>query len=113
MLYKFKSKASGDVIMLGPNGDELLRLLGREPAPRGILEVAHMDQALARIEAALAAEAQAGRDAVADEETDEVPDEEGAAAREKARVALRQRLWPIVDMIQRSRQAGEPIVWGV
>ena len=109
MLYKFKSKASGDVIMLGPNGDELLRVLGREPAPRGILEVAHMDEALARIEAALAAEAQAGRDAAADEE----PDEEEVAAREKARVALRQRLWPIVDMIQRSRQAGEPIVWGV
>ena len=110
MLYKFKSKASGDVIMLGPNGDELLRLLGREPAPRGILEVAHMDEALARIEAALAEESQAGREPDAGEEPDE---EEDAAAREKARVALRQRLWPIVDMIRRSREAGEPIVWGV
>jgi hypothetical protein len=36
MLYKFKSKAAGDVIMLGPNGDQVLRLLGRAPAPSGI-----------------------------------------------------------------------------
>lgn len=107
MLYKFKSKASGDVIMLGPNGDELLRVLGREPAPRGILEVAHMDDALARIEAALAAEQQAAQQAA-----DEGQDEE-AAALEKAHVALRQRLWPIVEMIRRSSEAGEPIVWGV
>ena len=34
MLYKFKSKAAGDVIMLGPNGDHVLRLAGREPAAR-------------------------------------------------------------------------------
>ena len=31
MLYKFKSKAAGDVIMLGPNGDQMLRIIGREP----------------------------------------------------------------------------------
>jgi len=24
MIYKFKSKAAGDVIMLGPNGDETI-----------------------------------------------------------------------------------------
>ena len=29
MIYKFKSAASGDVIMLGPNGDAMLRLLGQ------------------------------------------------------------------------------------
>jgi hypothetical protein len=40
MIYKFKSKATGDVIMLGPHGDQLLRLLGREPALKGIIEPA-------------------------------------------------------------------------
>jgi hypothetical protein len=47
MIYKFKSKATGDLIMLGPNGDQLLRLLGREPAPKGIIEVADMPSAAA------------------------------------------------------------------
>ena len=42
MLYKFKSKASGDVIMNGPHGDELLRLLGREPAAKGIVQHADL-----------------------------------------------------------------------
>ena len=26
MLYKFKSKAAGDLIMMGPSGDEILRI---------------------------------------------------------------------------------------
>ncbi|HMQ73901.1 MAG TPA: DUF1840 domain-containing protein, partial [Rubrivivax sp.] len=28
--------------MLGPHGDHFLSLLGRDPAPKGIIEVAHM-----------------------------------------------------------------------
>lgn len=108
MLYKFRSKASGDVLMLGPHGDEFLRVIGREPSARGILEPAHMADALARIEAALAAEAQAGTPAADDED-----DESVAEAREKARVQLRQRLWPMADMIRRAQAEDESIVWGV
>ena len=40
MLYRFKSKAGADVVMLADSGEAVLRLLGREPAPQGILEVA-------------------------------------------------------------------------
>ena len=32
MIYRFRSPATGDVVMLGASGDELLRILGREPA---------------------------------------------------------------------------------
>ena len=28
MIYKFKSKAAGDVIMMGPSGDQVLRIIG-------------------------------------------------------------------------------------
>ena len=28
-------------------------------------------------------------------------------------VALRQRLWPLVEMLRRAQAAGEPVVWGV
>ena len=108
MLYKFKSKASGDVIMLAPNGDALLRAVGREPAARGIFEPAAMPAAIAAIQQAIAADEAARADAEAE-----------AAARGEAvpprgdGVALRQRLWPMVEMLQRASAAGEPVVWGV
>ena len=40
MLYKFKSKATGDVIMLGANGDQVMRIIRKEPAAQGIIAVA-------------------------------------------------------------------------
>jgi Domain of unknown function (DUF1840) len=102
MLYKFRSKAAGDVIMLGPNGDQMLRLLGREPAPKGIIEVAHMAAAIAALQAAVQADEAARAEAERD----------GRSSANKE-VALRQRVWPMVDMMTRSAQADEPIVWGV
>ncbi len=101
MIYKFKSSATGDLIMLGPQGDQLLRLLGREPAPRGIIEVAAMPAALAALQAAIAAaEAPAAPD-----------DGDGDDARPA--VGLRQRLWPMVEMLRRAQAADAAVVWGV
>ena len=37
MLYKFKSKAAGDLIMLEPNGRRVLQIIGKEPGPKGIV----------------------------------------------------------------------------
>jgi hypothetical protein len=54
MIYKFKSAATGDVIMLGPHGDQLLRLLGREPALKGIIEPGQMALAIQTLQAAIA-----------------------------------------------------------
>ncbi len=102
MIYKFKSKACGDLIMLAEHGDQLLRLLGREPAARGIIESAAMPAALATLEEAIAAEARAGKPAETDGEADT-----------RQPVGLRQRLWPMVEMLRQSHAAGEPVVWGV
>lgn len=102
MIYKFKSKAAGDVVMLGPNGDQILRILGREPAPKGIFEAADMAAAIAAIEAAIAAEEAAPSDG----------DDDDAKTGPRA-VALRQRAWPLVEMMKRAQAANEPIVWGV
>lgn len=104
MLYKFKSKAAGDVIMLGPNGDQVMRILGREPAPKGIIEVAAMPAALAALEAAIAA----AERAAADPAGNPAADASGAD-----RISLRQRAWPLIEMIKRAHAAREPIVWGV
>lgn len=102
MIYKFKSKATGDLIMLGPHGDQVLRLMGREPATQGILEPEAMAAALAALQAAVDAEAAA---AAADD-----PDHD--LDRPRA-VALRQRVWPMVEMLRRAKAAGAAVVWGV
>jgi hypothetical protein len=95
MLYKFKSKAAGDVIMLQTHGDQLMRLIGREPAAKGIIEPADMPAAMRALQEA-AAQAQAGSDS------------DGERA-----VGLKQRVWPMVEMMKRAQAADEPIVWGV
>ena len=77
MLYKFKCKAAGDVIMLGPNGDQVLRIVGKEPAAQGIIEAADLRAAIAALETAVA--------------TDEATALADAAA-PRERVSLRQRL---------------------
>lgn len=103
MIYKFKSKATGDLIMLGPHGNQLMALLGREPAPKGIIEVTAMPAALAALQAAMDAEEAALPG-------DDDADDEAGGARA---VALRQRLWPMIEMLRRAHAAGVPVVWGV
>jgi hypothetical protein len=111
MIYKFKSKATGDLIMLGPNGDQLLRLLGREPAPKGIFEPAAMPTLVAKLQAAV----QADEAARAERQRQAAPDDDAAAEATVAgaSVSLRQRVWPMVEMLGRAHAAGQPVVWGV
>lgn len=107
MIYKFKSKATGDVVMLGVNGDQLLRIMGREPAAQGIFEVDDMPRLRQLLEQAVVAEeaARAQAEAEAAAEGKQLPPRDG--------VGLRQRVWPLVEMMKRAQAAGYPIVWGV
>ena len=107
MIYKFKSKAAGDLIMLGPNGDALLRAIGREPAAQGIIEPADMAAAVAGIERAIAADDAARAEAEAQAAA------EGRTLKPAEGIGQRQRLWPMVEMLRRAELAREPIVWGV
>ena len=107
MIYKFKSKAAGDVIMMGPTGDAMLRAMGREPSPKGIVEPGAMPAAIAALERAIAAaeEERARADAEAEAAGEKPPPRPG--------VGIRQRAWPLIQMLKRAHAAGEPIVWGV
>jgi hypothetical protein len=105
MIYRFRSETDGDLIMMGPTGDSVLRVIGREPAPQGIIEARALPAAIAAIEQAVAAEdaarQAAGRDAPGD----------GVGPGDK--ISLRQRAWPLLEMMRRSQAAGADIVWGV
>jgi len=107
MIYKFKSKAAGDVIMMGPAGDDVLRIIGKSPSAQGIVEVAAMPAAIAAIEQAIAADeaarAQAEKEAAA----------EGTKLAPRDGVTLKQRAWPLVEMMKRSIGEQVDVVWGV
>ena len=107
MLYKFKSKAAGDVIMLQANGDQILQIIGKEPAAKGIILPEQMPAAIAALDHAIA-QRQAAQAQSHDRSSDE-PDDTAPADR----VSLRQRAAPFIDMLRRCQAAGKEIVWGV
>ena len=108
-MYRFKSKADADLIMMAPVGDQILRIIGREPAATGIIEVAALPQAIRALEEAIAAAELAKRDAErADDDDDDEDDGRGADA-----VGLQQRAWPMLELMRRSLAERADIVWGV
>jgi len=104
-MYRFKSKADGDLLMMTNVGDQILRIVGREPAPKGIIEAATLPQAIRALEQAIADAELARRDAERGESDD---DERGAEA-----IGLQQRAWPMLEMMRRSLAERADIVWGV
>lgn len=103
MLYRFKSKAAGDVVMNGPVGDRMLRLLGREPSAQGIVEAAALPAAIAALERAIADE---GRPAAAETGA-------GRDDRDEPRIGLAQRAYPLLQLMRRAAAEGADVVWGV
>ena len=111
MLYKFKTKATGDVIMLQANGQRVLEIIGKhsasEPSLKGILLPEQMPQALNALQAAVEQEEAQRKKAVAQAKAENLP-----APRFEA-VGLRQRALPLMDMVRQCVKANEPITWGV
>lgn len=107
MLYRFKSKAGADVVMLGESGDDVLRLLGRAASPQGILESADLPALIQALEAGVAADEAQFQQAVdaAKAAGEPVPRRQG--------VSLRQRAWPLHELMVRSHKEGADVVWGV
>lgn len=117
MIYRFKSRAAGDLLMLGPHGDALLRALGREPSARGIIEPASMPAALAALQAAIEADealrAAGGEPGRGEPAAPEGESGGGGEAAARDGVSLRRRWWPMVEMLRRAQAENEPVVWGV
>ena len=111
MLYKFKSKAAADLIMLQPNGQRMLQIIGKDSrnggAAKGIILPEQMPAAIAALEAAIAREEESLKAALAEaaERGEELPRTDA--------VSLRQRAVPFIEMLRRCEQAGKEIVWGV
>ena len=102
MLYKFKSKNMGDVIMLELNGRQVLEIIGKSPGPRGIILPEQMPDAIKALEAAI----------VLEEAKTEMEKENGDDGLPES-IGLRQRAKPFIDMLRWNIKAGQEVVWGV
>ena len=109
MLITFKSRAAADVPMYAEHAKMLLAVVGKslepEAAPRGIITVADLPDALAKLKAA----ADAAR------RTDKAS---GAADRDPepgvpVPVGFAQRAFPLIEMLERAAAEQRDVVWGV
>jgi hypothetical protein len=100
MLYRFRSKAGAEVLMLAVHAEALLRALGREAAPEGVFLAEQIADALGQLDAA---------EQRAESPTPEAGDEDVEACDP----GLRQRAWPLRELLQRAAAKGHPVTWQV
>lgn len=107
MIYKFKCRATGDVLMARPVGDRMLGIVGKPVAAQGILQTGDMLAAIRALELAVAADEAQLSDVKGQ------PAGEDEAAEDADAVTLRQHAWPLIEMLKQAQAANEVIVWGV
>jgi hypothetical protein len=105
MLYEFKSKAAGSVVMTGPVAERLLAIVGKEPGRKGIFTVEQMPSAIEALQAAIEREKSEGSP----------PEAEGEDSRRDAAAAvtLAQRAWPLMELLRAAQRAEQVVTWGV
>lgn len=110
MLFKFKSKAASDLIMLEPDARALLQMMLGDDPVKGIVLAQDLSATIARLEAALAKESVNSRaplesenqlPAHTDEDDSELP------------VFVSQRAAPMLQMLKRCLAENADLVWGV
>jgi len=101
MLVKFISSETGELMMFAEVACQLLKAVGKECTARGTFTVDEMLPA-----------AQALKSAVQRGEAPPSQDEEEKPEKEKP-IALGQRAWPFIDMLERTAAGGERanIIW--
>lgn len=99
MLVRFDSKV-GTFTMFGDIAVQLLKMMGHSGTVPSAILAADIPAAAARLKAAVAAAP----------EPPEEPAEPGGKPQEP-RVSLRQRAFPLIDLLERSAKAGADVMW--
>ncbi|MGD9944740.1 MAG: DUF1840 domain-containing protein [Burkholderiaceae bacterium] len=109
MIYEFKSRATGSVVMTRPVAEWILKIIGKDPGPTGIITVDQMPGAIAALRQAIdeekrelrAAQGSNRSDTETDEKSDDYP------------VSLAQRAYPFIEMLEQAHRGGKDVTWGV
>ena len=109
MLFKFKSAAASDLIMIEADGRKLLKIMLGDDPVKGIVLAADIPARIAALEAAVAQDEalrqQHAEQSASDQENDE------AVVLDAVR--LSQRATPMLKLLARSLAEQSDVVWGV
>ncbi len=111
MLFKFKSHAASDLIMLEADARKLLTIMLGDDPVKGILQVHALPQAIEALEMAVSQDEAERR-----EKPEKAPtlisaeDDEPVSSNT---VSLSQRVAPMLKLLKRSLSEESDVVWGV
>lgn len=108
MLYEFKSRAAGTVVMTQPIAERILGIIGKAPGSPGIITVEAMPDAIAALERAVGDEKRNGPPPQGQ------PDAAGADNDDERRnpVSLSQRAYPFIELLKAAHAGNKPVTWG-
>ena len=107
MLYRFQSRASQPFVMLETHARQLFEIIGKAPAPQGVITVEQMPPAISALESAIARE---GRNVHNyDDYAVDAHDNEA----EKHHIGLHQRAVPLLHMLKASLADGKDVTWSI
>jgi hypothetical protein len=116
MIYQFETRAGGRITYTSTVGSQLLHIIGKQPGPRGVIEVADLPAAIGRLEAAVAREKEMNADARRDLDPHARNDSADDADEDRDReppVSLGQRVFPLLDLLKYALQVREDVTWGL
>lgn len=120
MLYRFKSRETADILMLGPDAERVLTLLDKTPKAPGIITWPEMAGCIERLKAEAAREAEVAKaqaQAGPETDSDEAEEDEGGTAQggtaSSRRVSFAQRIAPLVQALERCQKAQTDLIWQV
>lgn len=106
MLYRFKSQATADLVMLGADAQGALRLIGKDLTPEGAISPDQLPRAIDILQRAWR-EDHALRLKEEKSAPEPLPDADDA----DPDVRLSQRLVPLVSMLEQANKADVAVVW--
>lgn len=100
-MIRFQSSVAGDVLMLDGPAAQLLELMGHSGRRQGALMAEDIAAARQRLEAGLAAA-----------KPEAEPKQNGEDAEQEAPVSLKQRAWPLLEMLRLAAEQKQHVSWG-
>lgn len=107
MLIPFKSKAAADFFMLQEHAAPLFELMGKPFTAQGVIAANEAAACLAKLQYGLEAAISKVEDT---KESYELEHEHAAA---QPSVGLKQRAWPLIDMLDKANRKQVDVLWGV